>query len=105
MLLFISIDEFSELRIVDSLLNVEGEREVVEWVLADRLIIHLHVVEESFLVAKMEVVLEVITHHRLNRFLPLRWSLDQSIICLALRARFGGVGLLISSAIHDLAFG
>jgi hypothetical protein len=54
------LDEASVFWIFGSLADVEGEREVVEDLLADQPVVLLQIVEESLLVAEIEVVLQMV---------------------------------------------
>jgi len=63
----VSFHEFQELSVVLALLYVVGQRDRVKGVLADRLVVYLHVVVDGFFVAKVEVVFLVVRRYHVVR--------------------------------------
>lgn len=64
-LFFLEFEMFEEsciLRIIDSILNVEREWNVVEWVLHHCIVVVSHIVEQCFLIREIPIVLQVIMH-------------------------------------------
>ena len=95
----VSILKFEELRVLQASLNVEGERQVVEHVLLQGVIVILHVQVKSLFVVHVEVVfyfvvklllveleifVKVVSHYRLLLILLL-------FVRFVLQRVFGGV--------------
>jgi hypothetical protein len=59
--------ELGELRVVLDILDVEGEGEVVEYVLAESVVVVLEVHVESLLVVHVEVVLDLVVQLELEQ--------------------------------------
>mmetsp|Transcript_29452 Transcript_29452/g.44617 ORF Transcript_29452/g.44617 Transcript_29452/m.44617 type:complete len:287 (-) Transcript_29452:3801-4661(-) len=63
----VEVLEAGELNVVEAILDMEGDRQVVEHVLVDGFVVVLHVQEQSLLVVHVEVVFDLVVELRLQQ--------------------------------------
>jgi hypothetical protein len=95
--IIVELFKLEELRVIQSLLDVEGERQAVEVVSSNSFVVDLHVVIDGFLVAQVIVVLHLSIHYA-----PMRSMIFFFFIFVLLSFFTSLEELLFRCAVHSL---